>query len=56
MSALDHYVKREAIPALIRRQSTHLKHCSLYELAGVSRYAETQTATTEMFDLHLAQS
>ena len=50
--ALDHYVKRDRIPTLVRRQATNLGNCSLYELACAGRHAEIRAAVGNMFDLH----
>lgn len=52
--ALAHYVKRERIPALVRRQAHNLGNCSLYELACAGRYSEIRAAVAKMFDLHRA--
>ena len=54
--ALDRYVRRERIPAIVRRQAANLGNCSLYELACAGRHAELRAAVAKMFDLHRAQA
>ena len=49
--ALDHYIKPDRIPAVVRRQATNLGNCSLYELACAGRHAEIRAAVGNMFDL-----
>ena len=48
---LSRYVKRERIPAVVRRPSEMLGGRSLYELALESRHQEVRDAVARMFDL-----
>lgn len=49
---LAHYLKRDRIPAVVRRRAANLGHRSLYELACAGYHAEVQSAVADMFDLH----
>lgn len=52
---LSHYLKRERIPAVVRRRAPRLGGRSLLELVGEGRSAEALELTREMFafsDLH----
>nr|MBA2671063.1 hypothetical protein [Gemmatimonadota bacterium] len=48
-------VKRERIPAVVRRPAANLDGRSLYDLASQGRHAEVSEAVTEMFDLRRVQ-
>lgn len=52
---LDRHVKRERIPAVVRRPAAALGGRSLYELASDGRYTEVRDAVREMFDLRRVQ-
>ena len=53
---LDRRVKRERIPAVVRRRAPVLGNRSLYELASEGRHAEVRQAVTAMFDLRRVQA
>ena len=53
--ALDHYVKRERIPAVVQRNASKLGGRSLYDLACAGAHAEVRAAVAEMFDLRRVQ-
>jgi predicted transcriptional regulator len=48
---LVHYLKRERIPAVVRRPAARLGDRSLLSLAGEGRTAEVLAACREMFDV-----
>lgn len=48
---LDRKLKRERIPAVVRRPAASLGKKSLYEMACEGRHHEVREAVTEMFDL-----
>ena len=48
---LDRKLKRERIPAVVRRPAASLGGKSLYEMACEGRHHEVREAVTEMFDL-----
>jgi hypothetical protein len=52
---LDRRVKRERIPAVVRRPAEALGGRSLYELACAGRHAEVREAVEGMFDLRRVQ-
>ena len=52
---LDRRVKRERIPAVVRRPATKLGGCSLLDLAFSGRHAEVREAVAAMFDLRRVQ-
>lgn len=52
---LDRYVKRERIPAVVRRSAPALEGRSLYELACEGRHDEVRDAAARMFDLARVQ-
>jgi len=52
---LERYVKRERIPAVVRRTAPQLKGRSLYALARDGRHAEVRDAVRTMFDLRRVQ-
>lgn len=52
---LDRYVKRERIPAVVRRPAPVLGNRSLYELATEGRHAELADTVSRMFDLRRVQ-
>lgn len=52
---LDRYVRRERIPAVVRRPAPTLGGKSLYELACEGRHAEVQNAVATLFDLRRVQ-
>jgi hypothetical protein len=52
---LDRRLKRERIPAVVRRRAPDLGDRSLLELAGEGRYAEVRDAVAAMFDLRRVQ-
>jgi transcriptional regulator with XRE-family HTH domain len=52
---LDRYVKRERIPAVVRRSAERLRGRSLYEMASSGRHAEVRSAVEAMFDLRRVQ-
>jgi len=52
---LDRYVKRERIPAVVRREAPALRRRSLLDLAAAGRTAELLEAVRSMFDLRRIQ-
>jgi len=52
---LDRHVKRERIPAAVRRPAAKLGGRSLYETACAGRHLEVRDAVAEMFDLRRVQ-
>jgi hypothetical protein len=52
---LDRKVKRERIPAVVRRSAPALGRRSLYDLACEGRHTEVLAAVREMFDLRRIQ-
>lgn len=52
---LDHYVKRERIPAVVRRRASKLNGRSLYDLACAGSHTEVRAMVAEMFDLRRVQ-
>lgn len=52
---LDRYVKRERIPAVVRRQSPRLGEASILERLEAGDYEETAEAVRSMFDLRRVQ-
>jgi hypothetical protein len=52
---LDRYVKRERVPAVVRRQAPALGGRSLLDLAAAGRTAELLDAVRAMFDLRRVQ-
>lgn len=52
---LDRHLKRERIPAVVRRPAQSLGGLSLYDLACRGRHAELREAVTAMFDLRRVQ-
>jgi hypothetical protein len=48
-------VKRERIPAVVRRPAEDLGGRSLYELASEGRHADVREAVATMFDLRQVQ-
>ena len=52
---LDLRVKRERIPAVVRRPAPNLDGRSLYDLACEGRHGEVREAVTTMFDLRRVQ-
>jgi len=52
---LDHKLKRERIPAVVRRSAPSLMGISLYEMACEGRHREVREAVTTMFDLRRIQ-
>jgi predicted DNA-binding protein YlxM (UPF0122 family) len=48
---LDRFVKRERIPAVVRRPAAVLHDSSLYDMVTEGRHAEVLEAVTAMFDL-----
>jgi transcriptional regulator with XRE-family HTH domain len=52
---LDRRVKRERIPAVVRRTAASLGDRSLYDLACEGRHAEVREAVTSLFDLRRVQ-
>lgn len=52
---LDRKLKRERIPAVVRRPSPSLGGKSLYEMACEGRHREVREAVVEMFDLRRVQ-
>lgn len=52
---LDRYVKRERIPAVVRRQSARLGDASIIERLKEGDYEETAEAVRSMFDLRRVQ-
>ena len=52
---LDRYVKRERIPAVVRRQATSLGDASLLDLATSGDTRMVAKSVTEMFDLRRIQ-
>ncbi len=53
---LDRYVKRERIPAVVRRSADVLGGRSLLDLAFEQKHAEVRDAVTSMFDLRRVQA
>ena len=52
---LDRRVKRERIPAVVRRSAANLGGRSLLDLAYSGRYREVRDAVAAMFDLRRVQ-
>lgn len=52
---LDRRVKRERIPAVVRRRAPMLGDRSLYEVACEGRHGEVREAVAAMFDLRRVQ-
>lgn len=52
---LDRKLKRERIPAVVRRAAPSLMGKSLYEMACEGRHREVREAVTTMFDLRRIQ-
>lgn len=52
---LDHYVKRERIPAVVQRRAPKLGGHSLYDLACEGAHAKVRSAVAQMFDLRRVQ-
>jgi hypothetical protein len=52
---LDRRVKRERIPAVVRRPASVLNGRSLYDLACEGRHAEVREVVARMFDLRRVQ-
>ncbi len=52
---LDHRVKRERIPAVVRRPAKNLGGRSLLDLAFEGRHVEVREAVAAMFDLRRVQ-
>lgn len=52
---LDRRVKRERIPAVVRRPAPDLSGESLYDLAAAGRHEEVRRAVERMFDLRRMQ-
>lgn len=52
---LDRYVKRERIPAVVRRPAPELGGRSLYELACEGEHERVRRVTARMFDLARVQ-
>jgi len=52
---LDRYVKRERIPAVVRRAAEQLGGLSLYEMACSGRHSDVRAAAAAMFDLRRVQ-
>jgi len=52
---LDRKLKRERIPAVVRRAASSLGGKSLYEMACEHRHREVREAVMEMFDLRRVQ-
>lgn len=52
---LDHRVKRERIPAVVRRKADRLGGRSLYEVACDGRHRDVLEAVRTMFDLRRVQ-
>jgi hypothetical protein len=48
---LVHYLKRERIPAVVRRRAERLGGCSMIDLVGERRTDDLLTLTRDMFDL-----
>lgn len=53
--ALDRRLKRERIPAVVRRKASALEGASLYEMAAAGHHREVREAVLTMFDLRRAQ-
>lgn len=53
---LGHYLKRERIPAVVRRPAPNLDGLSLLELARAGRHDEVATACRAMFDVTAAHA
>lgn len=54
-STLARHVKRERIPAVVRRRAPALGDRSLLEMAGEGRFDEVAEAVDDMFDLRRLQ-
>jgi hypothetical protein len=52
---LDHHLKRERIPAVVRRKATGLSGKSLLELAVAGEYTKVRWVVETMFDLGRVQ-
>lgn len=52
---LDRHLKRERIPAVVRRPAPGLGGLSLYDLASRGRHAELREVVDAMFDLRRVQ-
>jgi hypothetical protein len=52
---LERYVRRDRIPAVVRRPAAHLGGRSLLDLAGDGRHAEVRRAVDDMLDLRRVQ-
>lgn len=52
---LDRHVKRERIPAVVRRPAAKLGGQSLYAMACAGKHKEVHDAVAEMFDLRRVQ-
>ena len=52
---LDHHLKRERIPAVVRRKATGLSGKSLLELAVAGEYTKVRSVVETMFDLGRVQ-
>jgi predicted transcriptional regulator len=48
---LDRFVRRERIPAVVRRPAAMLQNISLYDMVSEGRHADVVDAVTAMFDL-----
>jgi hypothetical protein len=48
---LVHYLKRDRIPAVVRRPAERLGGCSMIDLVGERRTGELLALTRDMFDL-----
>jgi transcriptional regulator with XRE-family HTH domain len=53
---LAHYLKRERIPAVVRRRAPNLDGASLLELAQAGRHDEVAAACRAMFDVAAAHA
>ena len=52
---LDHYVKRERIPAVVRRPAELFGERTMIEMLEMGNYVETARVVGEMFDLRRVQ-
>lgn len=52
---LDRHIKRERIPAVVRRPAAQLGGLSLLDMASAGRYAEVHKSVERMFDLRRIQ-
>jgi sulfite reductase alpha subunit-like flavoprotein len=52
---LDHHLKRERIPAVVRRKAPELSGKSLLELAIAGEYTKVRSVVETMFDLRRIQ-